>query len=77
MFKNNRLEYVKTKSKQNLYKTTAGLSSYAVTMRLKIHAHCDIGKMGGLSFISNRQRRKEGTYCVSELAGVNPRRPLQ
>jgi hypothetical protein len=26
----------------------------------------------GLSFISNRQRRKEGTVCVSELAGIEP-----
>jgi hypothetical protein len=24
----------------------------------------------GLSFISNRQRRKEGTFCASELAGI-------
>ncbi len=27
-------------------------------------------KMGGLSFISNRQRRKEGTFCASELAEI-------
>ncbi len=26
----------------------------------------------GLSFISNRQRRKEGTFCASELAGIEP-----
>jgi hypothetical protein len=26
----------------------------------------------GLSFISNRQRRKEGTFCASELAGIDP-----
>jgi hypothetical protein len=26
----------------------------------------------GLSFISNRQRRKEGTFCAVELAGIEP-----
>ncbi len=26
----------------------------------------------GLSFISNRQRRKECTFCASELAGIEP-----
>jgi hypothetical protein len=26
----------------------------------------------GLNFISNRQRRKEGTFCASELAGIEP-----
>ncbi len=26
----------------------------------------------GLRFISNRQRRKEGTFCASELAGIEP-----
>jgi hypothetical protein len=26
----------------------------------------------GLSFISNRQRRKEGTFCASGLAGIEP-----
>jgi hypothetical protein len=26
----------------------------------------------GLSFISNRQRQKEGTFCASELAGIEP-----
>jgi hypothetical protein len=29
----------------------------------------------GLSFISNRQRRKEGTFCESELAGIEPTPP--
>jgi hypothetical protein len=29
----------------------------------------------GLSFISNRQRRKEGTFCASELAGIEPTPP--
>ncbi len=28
-----------------------------------------------LSFISNRQRRKEGTFCASELAGIEPTPP--
>ncbi len=28
----------------------------------------------GLSFISKRQRRKEGTFCASELAGIEPKR---
>jgi hypothetical protein len=35
--------------------------------------HLDIQK--GLSFISNRQRRKEGTLCASELAGIEPTPP--
>ncbi len=26
----------------------------------------------GQSFISNRQRRKQGTFCASELAGIDP-----
>jgi hypothetical protein len=26
----------------------------------------------GLIFISNRQRRKEGTFCASGLAGIEP-----
>ncbi len=26
----------------------------------------------GLSFISNRQRRREGTFSASELAGIEP-----
>jgi hypothetical protein len=26
----------------------------------------------GLSFVSNRQRLKEGTLCASELAGIEP-----
>ncbi len=26
----------------------------------------------GLGFISNRQRRREGTFCASELAGIEP-----
>jgi hypothetical protein len=26
----------------------------------------------GLSFISNRQRQKEGTFCASGLAGIEP-----
>ncbi len=26
----------------------------------------------GLSFISNRQRRKEGTFCASGLTGIEP-----
>jgi hypothetical protein len=25
-----------------------------------------------LIFISNRQRQKEGTFCASELAGIEP-----
>ncbi len=29
----------------------------------------------GLSFISNRKRRKEGTYCASELDGIEPTPP--
>ncbi len=29
----------------------------------------------GLSFISNRQRRKEGTFCASEFAGIEPTPP--
>jgi hypothetical protein len=29
----------------------------------------------GLSFISNRQRRKEGTFGASELAGIEPTPP--
>jgi hypothetical protein len=29
----------------------------------------------GLSFVSNRQRRKEGTFCASELAGIEPAPP--
>jgi hypothetical protein len=29
-------------------------------------------KKKGLSFISNRQRRKEGTFSASELAGIEP-----
>jgi hypothetical protein len=30
----------------------------------------------GLSFISNRQRQKEGTFSASELAGIEPTPPL-
>ncbi len=33
------------------------------------------GNRKGLSFISNRQRRKEGTFCASELAGIEPTPP--
>ena len=33
------------------------------------------GKTWGLSFISNRQLRKEGTFCASELAGIDPMPP--
>ena len=29
----------------------------------------------GLSFISNRQRRNEGTFCASGLAGIEPTPP--
>jgi hypothetical protein len=29
----------------------------------------------GLSFISNRQRWKEGTFCASELAEIEPTPP--
>ncbi len=29
-------------------------------------------KKKGLSFISNRQQRKEGMFCASELAGIEP-----
>jgi hypothetical protein len=29
----------------------------------------------GLSFITNRQRRNEGTFCASELAGIEPTPP--
>jgi hypothetical protein len=29
----------------------------------------------GLCFISNRQRRKEGTFCASEVAGIEPTPP--
>ncbi len=32
---------------------------------------CVNSKMG-LSFISNRRRRKEGTFCAAELAGIEP-----
>ncbi len=32
-------------------------------------------KKKGLSFVSNRQRRKEGTFCASELAGIEPTPP--
>jgi hypothetical protein len=28
-----------------------------------------------LSLISNRQRRKEGAFCASELAGIKPTLP--
>ncbi len=34
----------------------------------------DLSKKG-LSFISNRQRQKEGTYCASGLAGIEPTPP--
>jgi hypothetical protein len=29
----------------------------------------------GLSFITNRQRWNEGTFCASELAGIEPTPP--
>jgi hypothetical protein len=29
----------------------------------------------GLSFITNRQLRNEGTFCASELAGIEPTPP--
>ncbi len=29
----------------------------------------------GLSFITNRQRQNEGTFCASELAGIEPTPP--
>jgi hypothetical protein len=29
----------------------------------------------GLSFITNRQRRNEGTFCASELTGIEPTQP--
>jgi hypothetical protein len=29
----------------------------------------------GLSFITNRQRRNEGTFCAPELAGIEPTPP--
>jgi hypothetical protein len=32
-------------------------------------------KKKGLSFISNRQRRNEGTFCASGLAGIEPTPP--
>jgi len=32
-------------------------------------------KKNGLSFIKNRQRRNEGTFCASELAGIEPTPP--
>ncbi len=32
-------------------------------------------KKKGLSFISNRQRRKERTFCASGLAGIEPTPP--
>ncbi len=31
----------------------------------------------GLSFVSNRQLRKEGTFCAAELAGIKPTPPAQ
>jgi hypothetical protein len=31
----------------------------------------------GQSFVSNRQRWKEGTFCASELAGIEPTPPAQ
>ncbi len=37
-----------------------------------IYIFAEKGKKKGLSFISNRQRRKEGTFCASELAGIEP-----
>jgi hypothetical protein len=41
---------------------------------LKNSENCAYEQAGkkGLSFISNRQRRKEGTFCASELAGIEP-----
>jgi hypothetical protein len=41
--------------------------------RMSIHSISMFSK--GLSFITNRQRRNEGTFCASELRGSNPRRP--
>jgi hypothetical protein len=34
-----------------------------------------VEKNGGPSFISNRQRRIEGTFCASELTGIEPTPP--
>ncbi len=32
-------------------------------------------RLVSFNFISNRQRRKEGTFCASELAGIEPTPP--
>jgi hypothetical protein len=41
--------------------------------RMSIHSISMFSK--GLSFITNRKRRNEGTFCASELAGIEPTPP--
>ena len=40
------------------------------------HSTCGESEQG-LPFISNRQRQKEGTFCASELAGIEPTPPAR
>jgi len=47
-----------------------------ILISTRTNLECDILKLQkGLSFISNRQRRKEGTFCASGLAGIEPTPP--
>jgi hypothetical protein len=50
-----------------------GLAHYAAFVLPQWHLHRDLyQKKGGLSFISIRQRRKEGMFCALRSAGIEP-----
>ncbi len=46
-----------------------------ITEYIEVYIYMYPVKKKGLSFISNRQRRKEGTFCASGLAGIEPTPP--
>jgi hypothetical protein len=57
---------IKKSSAQETLKLSSGGLLFQKRLVLKF---CYIKKE--LSFISNRQRRKEGTFCASDLVGVS------
>ncbi len=62
----------------NIYHAYASVTSEQGLFRMHLWYHSGLivlSSLKGLSFISNRQRRKEGTFCASGLAGIEPTPP--
>jgi hypothetical protein len=70
--------YTKSTNAFNSEKSSISLYPYIAPISCtasNVFAFDILSSLKGLSFISNHHRRKEGTFCALEVAGIEPKQP--